>query len=327
MENIRFFILALLLFPTTVSYTQSCCSGGVPLSSNLGLPSVDPGVMQLSLSYDYNNLNTLKAGWEKLDDDTRERITHSALLNWGVAVNNRISVEGIFSYLSQVRKVTLTSTDITQTNGIGDAVFLINYRLWTAKNKASNWRAALGVKAPLGATDRKDDRGIRVSEELQPGSGAWDAIVWTQFSHNLKVRPSTTINLTSAYSYKGKTSGEQPYQFGNEWQFSFGIADRWLLGKALFDPGLSIRYRWAGADEFDSAPLPATGGQWVFIQPNLSWWLQPDLSFSLSATVPVLAYVENTQFSPTLRTNVGIFYRFALWKKPVQPYTLTNNNN
>lgn len=292
--------------------SQSCCSGGVPLSSNLGLPSADAGMMQLSLSYDFNNLNTLRSGWKKLNDRSRQRTTHSALLNWGISLSERWSLEGIWSYLWQIRKVTQTDTDLTQTNGLGDAVFLINYKLWSAKNERTSWRTAIGLKVPLGAVDRTNDLGLTVSEELQPGSGAWDVIFWTQLSHNLNARPSATVNVTSAYSYKGKTKGQETYQFGTEWQVSTGIADRWLLGRTLIDPGLSLRYRIAGPDKFNGGDLPATSGQWLFLHQIITLWLQSDLSFSFSTTLPVLAYVEDTQFSPTYRTNVGVFYRFGL---------------
>jgi len=48
------FILIFLLGVIQTTFSQTCCSGGVPLSSNLGLPASDKGVLQLSLSYDLN---------------------------------------------------------------------------------------------------------------------------------------------------------------------------------------------------------------------------------------------------------------------------------
>ncbi|MFK7907408.1 MAG: hypothetical protein AB8B69_19895, partial [Chitinophagales bacterium] len=56
-------------------YGQACCSGGVPIASNIGLTTGQPKSLQLLLTYDYNNLLDLMNESERLDDRTRERAT------------------------------------------------------------------------------------------------------------------------------------------------------------------------------------------------------------------------------------------------------------
>ncbi len=298
-------------------YGQSCCSGGVPLSNNLGMPGAEAGVLQFSLSYDYNNLNTLRAGWQRLDDKSRERNTHSALLNWSISLSNKIAVEGIFSYLQQERRIVQSvGTDITRASGIGDAVFLLNYNIYSSTELARSWRAAIGLKTPLGAFDRRNKQDLILNAELQPGSGAWDLIFWTQWTQNFAFRPSLGYHLTLAYSRKGENDaylGDQLYRFGHEVQISAGIADRLFLGSLIFDPGLSFRYRNAGADLFNNFDLPATGGKWLFMEPSIAYWINPDLSFNFGASFPIMAFVQDTQFSPTIRTTVGFFHRLSIW--------------
>ena len=315
---LRYLLFIILLAYCCQARSQSCCSGGVPLSNNLGLPVVQTGMVQLRFSYDYNNLNTLKAGWEQLKDDSRRRLSHTALLSWGVSLSEKWAVEGILSYIWQERRITQdVGVDIARANGIADAVFLVSYNIWTSKDYSSSWRLAIGGKLPFGDFNRTDTRGFILNAELQPGSGAYDAILWTQWTQTLSFRPSTSFNITTAYSYKGKNKaylGEQIYQFGNEWQLAIGVADRFLFGKNLLDLGLGFRYRLAAEDLFNESSLPATGGQWVFFNPSLAWWLSPHFSLDINGNFPILAYVKDTQFSPTLRLNVGLFYRFALWK-------------
>lgn len=312
----KYLLLALsLLFGVKQSIGQSCCSGGVPLSNNLGMPSAEAGIGQFSLAYDYNNLNTLRSAWNRLDDQSRQRLTHSLMLNWGINFSNTFSVEGILSYLIQERRIQQPiGSDLARTKGIGDAVILLNFTLLSAPDHAL--RAALGTKIPIGNFNQRDEQGLIYNAELQPGSGAWDAIGWMQWSQSFSFRPSMGYHLTLAYSHKGENPeylGDQIYQFGNEIQISTGLSDRLMIGNQLFDPALTIRYRQAGEDLFNRAPLPATGGKWVFLEPALAYWPQPDWSIQFGLSFPVMAYVKDTQFSPTLRSNLRIFHRLQLW--------------
>ena len=314
----KFVYLFLFLCITQLVEGQSCCSGGVPLSNNLGLPSAQAGMLQLGLSYDFNNLNTLRAGWDRLADDSRRRTTQSILLNWGISISEKLAVEGILSYLQQERKITQrVGTDIARASGLGDAVLLLTYTLFSSLDQSSSLRIAGGVKAPLGDFNRTNDLGLILNAELQPGSGAWDVILWSQWTQNFAFRPSLSYHLTMAYSDKGQNNEylqDQRYQFGNEVQISTGIADRLIWGNQVFDPGLTFRYRRASEDLFNKSELPATGGEWIFMEPSLAYWITPDFSFNFSVSFPVMAYVRDTQFSPTIRTTIGVFHRLALWK-------------
>ena len=147
--------------------------------------------MQLGLSYDYNNLNTLKAGWNRLADDSRRRTTQSILLNWGLSISEKLAVEGIVSYLQQERRITqVVGTDIARASGFGDAVVLLNYTLFSSPDQSSSFRIAGGVKVPLGDFNRTNDLGLILNAELQPGSGAWDFILWSQWTQTFAIQHS-----------------------------------------------------------------------------------------------------------------------------------------
>ena len=84
-------LLVSVLFISSVN-GQTCCSGGIPLSNNLGLENQGKGFFQIGINYDFNNLNTLNSGTQKLNDNSRKRITHSILLNSGYSFSDRFSV-------------------------------------------------------------------------------------------------------------------------------------------------------------------------------------------------------------------------------------------
>ena len=57
--NLRVFNIVIFCSIFSLTQSQTCCSGGIPLSNSIGLETTEKGTLQLALNYDYNNLNTL----------------------------------------------------------------------------------------------------------------------------------------------------------------------------------------------------------------------------------------------------------------------------
>ncbi len=304
----------LLLTLNNLSYSQTCCSGGVPLSANIGLPASEKGSWQFSLSYDYNQLKTLKSGSTELVDKLRERLTQSILFETGYTFNKRFSVDLFLSYVRQERHIfSPLGTNSTITNGVGDGVLLIKYNFFAEKPKTT---ALIGVgpKIPIGATNKTSENGIALPADLQPGSGAWDAVFWGTFSQSLGFRPSMSISVTSTYRATGANPdylGSIEYEFGNDLQIITGIADRFVIGSSIWDPSISIRYRKAERDINNGVEIDATGGEWVFLVPGLKYSFSPDLSVNASVEIPLYSFVNNTQLTPTSRFTLGVYFKIA----------------
>lgn len=314
MRTMKRLLFPFFLFLFNVLATgQTCCSGGVPLSSNLGLPTGEAKTFQIAVTYDLNVLETLKTGKQRLEDDSRSRRTHSGILELGYSFTNRFSVDGFFSFVRQEREINqFNNTNFSATNGIGDAVLLFKYKLWSTRGNKSVLQIGIGPKIPFGTTTKTNEIGLSYNADLQPGSGAWDGVLFTQFSHVLDIRPSMSFLATSTYGLKGKNNNYfevQTYQFGNEFQIALGLSDRVLLGKAILDPAVLVQFRNQAADQIDAVNLPSTGGNWLFINPSLTYWLSPDMSFSTGVSLPIFSEITGTQVTPTYRFTTGVFYR------------------
>ncbi len=294
-------------------YAQTCCSGGVPVASNLGLPPSEAGAIQLSLGYDLNVLETLKTGRETLEDDSRSRKTHTGILEAGYSFSNKFSIDAFFSFVRQEREISqFNNTNFSATEGIGDAVLLFKYKVFNTDDNHTIFQLGAGPKLPLGASDKRNEQGLTLNADLQPGSGAWDIITWGQLAQVLPFRPSMSLNLTAIFSTKGTNDnylGSQAYQFGNELQLALGISERMVIGNSLFDPAITIRYRKQAADVLNEFAVPSTGGNWWFINPSISYWVTPDISFEAALTIPIQSNITGTQVTPTYRLRTGVFYR------------------
>ena len=314
--HIRTFTFILIFLLAQELRSQTCCSGGIPLSNNLGLVNEGKGSLLIGLNYDFNNLNTLNAGKDKLDDDSRKRITHSALLNFGYSISDRLSVETLFTWVNQRRAINqFGNTDLQQTSGIGDAVFLLKYDFPKTIGDKSNLSIGAGTKVPLGSYNEVDRSGITYIADLQPGSGAWDLILYAAISKNFDFRPTMTFSSRIIGRLTGQNKdyldGASTYEYGDEFQIFFGVSDQFLVFNTITNPGISFKYRKAKKDIIEINELDNTGGEWLFINPNLGIQLSPTIRFQLKAEIPLIGNVDGTQLTPTYRITSGFLFNIS----------------
>lgn len=311
--NVKIITFIFLLFNTSIIIAQTCCSGGIPLSNNLGLPTLEKGSFLLGLHYDYNNLNTLNTGSKKLDDNSRLRITHSILFNSGYSITDNLSIEGLFTWVNQRRKITqFGNQNLDQTSGVGDAVLLLKYNFTNVLGKNSTVNVGLGTKFPIGSSTETNRQGIILNADLQPGSNAWDVIYWSQISKNFDFRPSLTISSRFVYRNTGTNSSyfeDSTYKFGNEIQAYLNFSDQFLIFKTLISPNLAFKYRSTIQDKIGGFNLENTGGKWGSIIPNISIDINQNLVFSAKAEIPIYNFVDGTQLTPSFRMTTGFLYK------------------
>ncbi len=314
---LKYFILglSLLVFEHLQVYSQTCCSGGVPLSGNIGFEGAASGTLQMELSYDLNFLATLKTGSETYDDGARQRITQSFLVKAGYSINSWFAIDGLFSYVMQGRKVTFEDQiNRVNTQGFGDAVIMAKFILSRVSETGSELQLGVGPKLPLGRSDLTNDSGITLNADMQPGSGSWDLITWAYFARQFERRPSMLATVRIVGRLNGMNTeylDTQTYRFGNSMQFYVGIGDQLALGNLLVSPSLSLRYRYTDGDQINGQTLDNTGGQWINVLPAISLHLGPNTILHLIPEIPLYSNVGGTQLTPTFRMQVGFYHTFS----------------
>lgn len=317
--NSKYLLIVLQSFMFFHTHSQTCCSGGIPLSNSIGLPLLEKGSIQLGINYDYNNLNTLNNGSEKLNDNSRLRITHSVLINTSYAITNKVSVEGLFTWVNQRRNISqFGNNNLDQTSGIGDAVMLLKYDITNMFSNIigeySSLSFGIGAKIPLGSTRETNDLGVTLNADLQPGSNAWDLLFLSSFSTTLKSRPTLTFSSKVIYRSTGTNNsyfGDSTYKFGNEFQGFISFSDQFLIFKTLSKPSISFKYRDANQDKIGGFNLDNTGGNWVSFIPSFSIDITTNIAFSAKSEIPIYNNVDGTQLTPTYRITSGILFKIT----------------
>ncbi len=294
---------------------QTCCSGGVPISSNLGFQSSESGSLQLATAYEHNFLNTLYAESTVLPLNNRQRQTQSFLLRLSYNVTDRVGIEALLPYVIQRRDITQNSGDIDResSNGIGDAVILLKYDL--IKNITWNLNIGIGPKLSTGSSDQRNSIGLLLVNDLQPGSGATDIISRVALTHNLSARPSSSVYGQVVWTAKGTDPtylGSQRYGFGSEVQVSGGISDQFITRLTTIYPAISLRYRNATRDTINDNSQENTGGKWVFLKASLGFDVMGENRISIAYERPVYTEVDGTQLSPDHIINFSFYRNFSL---------------
>ncbi len=325
-------IYAYLLAGSLPGLMGQCCSGGVPISGNLSLAGKESGTLQFQLTYDYNTLRDLFSGRENLRDKTRERNTHSLLLETQYDFNRFFSINTLLSLVRQEQIIATIpgQSDFTRNTGIGDGILLLKYNLLPhALGRQTQISLGAGPKFPLGRSNIAGNDGILLPADLQPGTGAWDAMFWGYLSRSNLIRPTTTLSLIPTFRLSGigkRNNDLQEYRFGNELQAQIGISDRFLLGGIFVDPMLTVQFRTVAQDRvrdvispvFDD--FPNTGGTYVYLLPGFSFSTDPRWTLRLSGAVPLYRELTGTQVTTSYRLFATLYYSLPVSGASKNPF-------
>lgn len=292
---------------------QTCCSGGTPLISNLGIQAPGSKSLGLQLSYDYNFLNQLYDGSSRLDDDSRERITQTMFLQLIYGINEKWSINLLTSYVKQERVIISNiGTNKEESNGLGDLILLAQYT--PIKNLKRSLTIAAGPKLPTGKFDAVDKEfGIVLSPDLQPGSGSLDAIIGLAYteSHLFKT-PGLNYLVNAGFRYTTpaeRFEGDFDYRFGNELLLNNGLSYTKAFSKFSLTPSAFISYRHTREDKADGDFVAGTGGHWLNLLPGINVEPWAKWSFFISGEIPLYRHLNGTQLTTTYRLNIGLNFK------------------
>jgi len=309
--------MLIVLFPILILggqsklLAQACCTGGAPISTNLGVQDYQANQLVLDFTYDFNSLRDLYAGSQNLNDSRRTRTIKTLFLRSSYGINEKWSLSVILPYLWQEQIIRSDFGRINQsTEGIGDLVILAQRTL--INNHKHQLLIAAGPKLPTGSISQKDDEfGILLAPDLQPGTGSWDGIGALSYSRFGLFTPTSNVFglLTYRYSFEqDRNDGQQKYRFGNELTLNLGISHSFPLKTWSINPSLHYRYRNSQSDKNDGFDFPNTGGEWMYLVPGLRINSPKGVIIHSSVEIPLHTDVTGTQLVTSKKWNIGITY-------------------
>ncbi len=312
MRLMRFslFVLIMLFVPSLVK-SQACCSAGTPLSGSLELPATPVNQWQNMMTYQYNSLQDLVAVSNELSDDSRERSVHSILIESSYGLSKSLSLSALLTLVQQERRIDtqFAGTDFLRARGLGDAVLLLKYVLLPGTVFSQRTiTIGIGPKIPLGDFNRKSN-GIYLPYDMQPGTGAWDGMIWGHYYQGFRPFPVHFV-ATTVYRVTGESN--RGYEFGNELVMNAGIG---YQNQNLLDGSLLLRFRQVGPDKFDGNHIANTGGRWLYLNPGMNINVSPGVALRFSGQIPLYRRLNGDQLTTTYRISVSSFINLNFSKE------------
>lgn len=306
-------LIAIIYIIISANFTaaQTCCTAGTPLLGSLEQTAAQKGILNVSSSYDFNNLTDVYEGSNALDDNSRQRISQSFLLNTGYGITDKISVSLLLSYINQIREIDIGNgtANKVRVNGIGDAIILAKYQILTMDIvNLPELLVGAGIKLPFSKAGIKSN-GILLPADMQPGTGSYDGILWAHFAQGQLFNPNSNLFVNFSYRLNSANDRFGPnnggYKFGNEFISNIGLGYR---TDSFVDFTLTFKYRNLGRDEFVDSEIPNTGGDWYYLSPGINFKLSDKLTVRTNGKLPVYRNLNGTQLTTTYKASVSLHY-------------------
>ena len=306
--------LLIIIVPADFLQAQTCSCAGAPLLSSQSTGASSAGNLLFGITYEYHDISDVYNGTTRLQEETVTRNTQSTLLEVSYGVTDRLSVSGTFSFVNKERTTGLhlpSGGNRVTASGIGDGMVMVRYSL-VQQSLWNRYQLSIGggVKAPFGSTSLTNN-GFTMNADMQPGTGAWDGVLWANTAVSLLPFSTANISLLASYRQTGTNSRfteNDNYQFGNELILNLGIGNSLFTDKLSYQ--LSARYRSTSSDRLNDVSQVNTGGKWLSIISGLSYGISDTISTSVSVRIPVHQDLSGTQPTTSYAVSGSLFFNF-----------------
>lgn len=291
-------------------------SAGTVLAQEGGLDILDGETIwaegaQVSLSEVYRRKATFYVGSDRASDPLNQALLESRTtlgVNYGVLPELTLAALIPFVY-RELRFDGPSGRETDAAGGLGNMTLIAKYRVYKEDWHLGsfNWTVFAGGELPTGATHERDG-GMRLSPELQPGSGSWGAIFATAATFEVD-----RWKLNGVFLFERNGEGAQDFKFGDLLVAELTLGRRLVVEKypgPLLRADLGVQWRHEFASIQGGQRLPDSSGDTVLLKPGIVFWPRPWWGMIVSAEVPVWRNLRGGQIGLDYGLFASVSYRF-----------------
>jgi hypothetical protein len=280
-----------------------CCSPGNPVSGSAYVGILPPKTLRTITYYRHSFSDTYYEG-SKVSD---YQGTHSGydffgeVLSYGIIKKLTVEAElGYYIYKYQESDVL----GKLKTYGFSNATVSLKYAVLKTK-KDMELTLGAGAKVPVSRKVFSNDYGP-YPQDIQPSTGAFGFVAQLFFYKGFKEKKWRVV-LLNRFEINGYNS--EDYRFGNA-LFSSVFLGRSFAKNWAATLQFRNEYRWE--DWQGDTRYLATGGDILFISPQLSYTFKPRLTLSVTADFPVFRDYNGIQLGPKYAFGISVVKDFCL---------------
>lgn len=196
------------------------------------------------------------------------------------------------------------SEQTTTKSGLGDPMFLVNYKFLKKEVELSQHylTAGAGIKFPLGKSDLLENEEL-LNRNFQPGSGSFDFILTTSYYFRKK-----KMGYTLESSYKMNTTSNSGYRFGNQFNFSANMNYRLERPKLNWLIYGGVYFEQASRHTENESFVFNTGGYGIYANAGVQFYFSK-MRLSTGIQHPIYQYFNTdnmTSLNSSLRINADL---------------------
>lgn len=285
--------LGIFLISSGVTLAQ-CCSPGNPVGGTANLSIVSKHTLRMNTYFRQGYADTYYKGSDKSGFQFVDNASYNFLgtiLTYGLL--NKLNIEAELGYFfNKTQKYNLNNVDYSlKGSGLNDGVFSLKYNFYKSTTRELEFTGALGAKIPL-RQNPQNVNNVELPIDVQPSSMAF-GIVAQAFLYKGFI--SKGLHLFLLNRYENPFENPQQYQYGQVFYSSIFISKALTSNWSVI---AQFRHEWRGADKRFGKQVPSSGGNILFIAPQVSYAIQQKWNLSVLADIPVYRNYQGTQLSP-----------------------------
>jgi hypothetical protein len=283
---------ALFILAVTISArgAAQCCSPGTPIAGSANLGILDKGKSRFTGFFRHSFSEGYYDGFRRTD--------YAFIKNAGFdfagiilahGITEKVTFEAEAGYFFSKYQVYNLSREYRLSGlGLSSGVFSLKRNFY--KNAEKEWEITLGtgIKFPF-SRSLKEAGGVALPQDLQPSSGAFGAVLHTFISKGYTCK-GARIFLINRTEING--SNPEGYSYGNTSITSFFYSKE--LSKN-FTGLLQARHEIRLKDQRQGDKIAYSGGNQVFLSPQLSYTFKNGLNLSGTYDIPALQFMNGKQ--------------------------------
>lgn len=303
-RSLSFILPALLALLLSQAETRGqCCSPGTPVSGSEYVGITPKKTIRSITFYRHSFSDTYFEGREVSDFQGTESGYDfiGEVISYGIL--DRLSVELELGYYLH----RFQDSDVLpefNTHGFSNAVLSAKYAVFTTENGLELTLGA-GAKVPVSRKVFRDEYGVPYPQEIQPSTGAYGFVGQLFFHYGF--REHWKLIVLNRYEINGYNP--EDYRFGDTWIASVFIG--WTFAKH-WTGTVQFRNEYRREDWQGDIKYLMTGGNVMFLSPQLSYTFKPRITLSLNGDVPVYRNYNGIQLGPKYAVGISLVKDFCL---------------
>jgi len=284
--------LIILLTINSIFGFGQCCSPGNPVGGTSNLSIVSKKQIRISAFYKYGYSNTYFEGNKKSDFKFVDNASYNyfgSIITYGLFKKLNLETE-LGYYLDRTQNYNFKPVFTLKGTGLSDAVISLKYNYFKDLEKEFEFTGAVGVKIPFKREPQKVDN-VVLPIDVQTSSMAYGVVIQS-FLYKGSIKKGMNYFLLNRF--ESNFESIQKYKFGQSFISSLFVTKSLNLHWTII---MQIRDEWRNRDTRNGKKVNSSGGNVVFISPQLNYEVKQKWNISMLFDYPLYKYYNGTQLT------------------------------